>query len=437
MKTQTISRRQLLGSAAAAAALSAATPVPARFGDGRDWFFQKRFGLFVHWGIYAVPAWHEQHMYRMGWSRAQYEPLMRQFNPAGFDPDTWLEAMATAGMEYLCLTAKHIDGFCLWDSKETNFNVMHTPYGKDIVRQVTTACQRRGVPVELYYSVVDGHHRNYPNAGRQHELKAPEAGDQPDRRLYVEFVKRQIRELCTNYGEVHGIWWDANRLDYRDPSFREMIRSLQPKAVINNRGFDDGDYGTPERDWDNSVNTSVWFDKPVEACQSVGYQSWGYRQDEDYYTSRYLIASIHKVMAKGGNYLLNAGPMADGRLPREALDLLAAVGRWYRQVKESLLEVEPGPRLSGAPDVVTTRRGAVTYVHLLTPPPAGSVFLHPMAELPQEAVLLNTGQAIACDVAALPRLFDQKPPRCLRLRGFPAGLSAEAGWVVRLKFRGA
>ena len=221
---------------------------PARFGDGRDWFFQKCLGLFVHWGLYAIPAWHEQHMYRMGWTRKQYAPLAGQFNPRRFDPNRWIDAAEASGMEYLCLTAKHIDGFCLWDTRETKFNVTNTPYRREIVRPVADACHRRGMPLQLYYSVVDGHHPNYPNAGRPHEFKAPQPGDQPDLLRYVEFAKRQIRELCTNYGELHGIWFDANHLKHRDPAFREMIRSLQPKAVINNRGFDDGDYGTPERD---------------------------------------------------------------------------------------------------------------------------------------------------------------------------------------------
>jgi alpha-L-fucosidase len=310
---------------------------------------------------------------------------------------------------------------------------MHTPYGKDIVRTVADACHRRAVPLEFYYSIVDGHHPNYPNAGRAHEFKAPQPGDQPDLPRYMEFVRRQVRELCTNYGEIHGIWWDANRLGYRDPSFRAMIRSLQPKAVINNRGFDDGDYGTPERDFDKSIGAAAWFDKPVEACESVGYQSWGYSKDEDYHQPEYLIRSIHRVLAKGGNYLLNAGPMADGMLPREALELLGQVGSWYRRVKESLAGVEPGPRLSAAPDLITTRRADAVYVHLLAPPATGSVFLHPIENLPEEAILLNTGARLSCDVAALPRLFNQQPPRCLRLRGFPAGISSSAGWVVRLK----
>jgi alpha-L-fucosidase len=212
-----------------------------------------------------------------------------------------------------------------------------------------------------------------------------------------------------------------------------LIRSLQPKAILNNRGFDEGDYGTPERDFDASLNTATVFERPTEACESVGYQSWGYRRDEDYFLPEVLIRSMHKALAKGGNYLLNVGPDADGEFPQEALDLLASVGRWYRTVKESLIGVAPGARLSAAPGLVSTTKGDAVYIHILTPPVTGSVFLHPHQALPREAVLLNTGQRLHCDVTPLPRLFHQQPKQCLRLRGFPSGVANAAGWVVRLE----
>ena len=143
---------------------------------------------------------------------------------------------------------------------------------------------------------------------------------------------------------------------------------------------------------------------------------------------------MHKVMARGGNYLLNAGPTADGDFPRESLDLLAQAGRWYRTVKESLAGAGPGPRLSDAPNVITTQRANIIYVHLLSPPSTSSILLHPLDRMPVEAVLMNTGQSLDCDVAALPRLFGRTPPRSLRLRGLPAETGSAAGWVVRLRY---
>lgn len=430
-----LSRRSFLAALAAAPLLARAQSAgPRRFGDGRDWFFEKRFGLFVHWGIYAVGGWHEQHMFRKRLSRAQYEPFMRRFNPAAFDPEKWLDLAQEAGMGYLTFTTKHIDGFCMWDSQQTDFKVTRTPYGKDVLAQLAEACHKRKFPLCLYYSCADMHHPNYPNAGRSYELREPEAGDQPDLSRYLEYVRAQVRELCTNYGEIHGFWWDANVLKHRDPSFNALIRQLQPNAVINNRGYDDGDFGTPERDWDSSVDKQAQFEKPVEACQAVGYQSWCWREDEDRYSDAHLVRSIQKVLAKGGNYLLNVGPKPDGTIDGESAATLRRIGAWLRLVRESLFEVEPANALTTNRDVVLTRRKSVLYVHLIKEPEATSVFLHPLAELPRRAALLNTGEPVDFDVADLPRLHSQTPDRCLRLKHLPVNARPTAGWVIRLDF---
>src|SRR5882672_3305396 len=214
-----------------------------RFGDGRDWWFQKRFGMFVHWGLYAIHGIHEQEQWRFRVPRAEYVKLATQWNPVKFDPNRWLDLAAEAGMEYICLTTKHHDGFCLWDTRQTTYNTMNTPYGKDVLKMLADACHRRGVPLCLYYSIADWHHPNYPNQGRHHELQ-PQPGDEPDLMRYLEFLKAQVRELCTNYGAIHGFWWDMNVDKHVDPSINAMIRQLQPKAVINNRGVDEGDFGT-------------------------------------------------------------------------------------------------------------------------------------------------------------------------------------------------
>lgn len=407
---------------------------PRRFGDGRDWFFERRFGLFVHWGIYAVGGWHEQHMFRKRLSRAAYAPLMHAFNPERFDPDEWLDLAQEAGMGYLTFTAKHVDGFCMWDTRQTDYKVTRTPYAKDALALLAEACRKRKFPLCLYYSCADMHHPNYPNAGRSYELREPEPGDRPDLTRYLEYVKAQVRELCTNYGEIGGFWWDANVIKHRDPSLNALVRQLQPKAVINNRGYDDGDFGTPERDWDNSVNTKASFDAPVEACQAVGYQSWGWREGEDYYSDAHLIRSIQKVLAKGGNYLLNVGPRPDGTIDPVSTAILRRVGAWLRPVRESLFGVEPAGALTDNRDVVLTRRGNTVYAHLIREPETSSVFLYPMTGRPRCAVLLNTGEPVDVDVTDLPRLANRNPDRCLRLKNLPVNGRPTAGWVVRLDF---
>jgi alpha-L-fucosidase len=337
-------------------------------------------------------------------------------------------------MRYLCFTTKHIDGFCLWDSALTDFKITNTPYGKDTLALLAAACHRRGIPLCLYYSVADNHQPNYPHAGRPYEFAAPQPGDQPDLGRYVEFVKGQVRELCTRYGKIHGFWWDANVLKLQDPGINAMIRGFQPGIVINNRGPDAGDFGTPERDWDDSVNSELHFSKPVEACQSIGLQSWSWRKDEDYYSDPHLLGSIQKVLAKGGNYLLNAGPKADGTFPATATRRLARIGVWFQRVQESLLDVEPANDLLTSHDVLLTRRGKTLYVHLHRQPVTDAVYLHPLVDLPRRAVVLNTGREVRADVADLPSLHAQTPNRGLRLRGLPVNRRSVVGWVIRLEF---
>ena len=403
-----------------------------RFGDQRDWFFERRFGLFLHWGLYSISGWHEQTQYRQRIPRAEYVKLARQWNPVKFDPEAWLDLAERAGMKYVCLTTKHHDGFCLWDTKLTDFNTMHTPYGKDVVRQLANACHRRGMPLCLYYSIVDWNQPNYPNQGRHHELP-PQPGDQPDWNRYMEFLRGQVRELCTNYGEIHGFWWDMNVPKQVDPSINAMIRQLQPKAVINNRGFDQGDFGTPERDYDSAASDALGLTQRTEACQAVGSDSWGFRTAEDYYTDRHLLRSIDKYLARDANYLLNVGPMPDGMIgPRETA-ILERIGAWHNAVKESLEDVVPAPQLSANRDILLTRRANTLYVHLCKEPIAEAVKLKPLAVAPIRATLLNTGKPIPFAVEMTPNdHVEQKA--YLRLRGLPVNELSNTVLVVKLEF---
>jgi alpha-L-fucosidase len=362
-----------------------------RFGDGRDWFFEKRFGMFIHWGLYAIPGWHEQHQWRGRIERDEYVKLAKKWNPEEFDPEKWLDLLEETGMKYICITTKHHDGFCLWDTKQTDFNTMNTPYKKDIIAMLADACHKRNIPLSLYYSIADWHHPNYPNQGRHHELP-PQPNDQPDWNKYMDFLKAQVRELCTNYGEIHGFWWDMNVPEYNDPTINQMIRELQPKAVINNRGFDEGDFGTPERDFHN--DDKVAFNIPTEACQSVGIESWGYRESEDFYTDRHLIRSIDRYLVRDANYLLNVGPKADGTIPDESAAILSRIGKWYHAVKESLENATPTPTLTINRNLMLTRKGKTVYVHVNKELPGNVIKLKPINVAPEKATLLNDGREI-------------------------------------------
>jgi len=405
-----------------------------RFGDGRDWWFQKRFGMFVHWGLYAINAFHEQEQWRRRVPREEYVRLTSRWNPVAFDPDAWLDLLHEAGMSYICLTAKHHDGFCLWDTKLTRFSTMHTPFGRDVVGMLAEACHRRGVPLCLYYSIADWNHPNYPNQGRHHELP-PQPQDQPDLSRYLEFLKGQVRELCSRYGEISGFWWDMNVDRHVDPSINAMIRRLQPSAVINDRGFDPGDFGTPERDFDAPGEEPPAFGRRTEACQSVGVESWGYRRGESYYTDRHLVRSIDKYLARDANYLLNVGPMSDGTIPDEASAILRRIGRWHAAVRSSFDGTVPASDLTSNRSVLLTRTGNTVYVHLHRDPVSDSVKLAPIRRAPRRATLLNTGRPVAWAVDMAPSDHLEQAAY-LRLTGLPANELSNSVMVVELEFDG-
>ena len=408
-------------------------PRPApRFGDGRDWWFSKRFGMFVHWGLYAIHGFHEQEQWRARVPRKQYVELARQWNPVRFDPDAWLDLAAETGMKYLCITTKHHDGFCLWDTRQTSYNTMNTPYGKDVLRLLSDACHRRGVPLCLYYSIADWHHPNYPNQGRHHELP-PQPGDDPSLPKYLDFLRLQVQELCTNYGELGGFWWDMNVDQHIDPSINDMIRKLQPNAVINNRGFDAGDFGTPERDYDKNGEESLTFDKRTEACQSVGTESWGYRADEDYYDDRHLLRSIDKYLARDANYLLNVGPAPDGTIPDRPASILRRIGKWYHAVAESLEGAAPASHLTSNRNVLLTRKDNSLYVHLHKDPVSEAVKLKPLKAAPKRCTLLNTGQAVAFATDMVPSDHVEQQGY-LRLTKLPVNELANTVLVVKMEF---
>ena len=405
-----------------------------RFGDGRDWFFEKRFGIFIHWGIYAIPGWHEQHQYRKGLARSEYEKLMNKFNPIHFNPDEWLDLAEEAGMEYVCFTTKHIDGFCMWNTAQSEYNIMNTPYAKDTLEMLAEACHKRNFPLSLYYSCVDMHHPNYPNAGRRYELAEPAPGDQPDLQKYIEYVKAQVRELCTNYGKIHGFWWDGNIMKHRDPSVNEIIRELQPGIIINPRGYDDGDFRTSEREWDTeNLQDKLQFTRVIEACNSVGTQSWGYRKEEDYYSLRHLLESMDTTFSKGGNYLLNVGPDALGQITEKPSDILRNVGAWYANVKEAFEGCEPASQLSKNRSVYLTQKNSTLYVHLTQFPISEAVILNPIQTLPKRAVLLNTGNPVEACVDFIPSLWESGQ-KFLRIRNLPVDDFSNQVMIVRLDF---
>ena len=412
------------------------------FGDGRDRYFTERLGMFIHWGLYAIPAWHEQILWRSDMKRADYEQLVYRFNPDRFDPDEWLVAAESAGMSFVVITAKHHDGFCLWDTKLTDYSVMQSPYGQDILEAVAEGCARRGIGLGFYYSCPDWHHPNYPNLGRHHEMFGPRPGDQPDLAAYWEFVRGQVRELCTNYGPLRDFFWDVNVADHHDPSLNEMIRKLQPGILINDRGPSPGDYVTPER----HVPETREFNRPTQAVQALGRESWGYRSDEDYYSDRYIIESIDRVLAMGGSYILNVGPKADGSLPDENIRTLSVVGDWHRRVRDAFDNTVPASTVIEDDEIsmhggayhlprdrmLVTRKENFLYVHLPAGVQSTGLILKPLRVKPKQATLLNDGSELHATIETTPWHWQELP--YLRLSGLPVNSMNNTVMVIRLEF---
>ena len=389
-----------------------------------------KFGMFVHWGIYSLTGYHEQVRWRFFTPRAEYRKLMNEFNPVKYDPDEWVRLAKDAGMEYICFTTKHHDGFCMFDTKYTDFNIMNTPYHRDVLKELSEACARGGLALSLYYSNPDWDYKYGYNSHSSHQM--PEKGDVEDIEKLKECQKNQIRELRTNNGKIYTFFWDIPT-NISDPSMNEFIRSLQPDILIDDRGWGDkGDFSTPER----FVPDGHKFERMTEACQSVGEQSWGYCADEDYFTNRYLTASIDKIRAMDGSYLLNVGPMPDGRIPERSAEIVRRVGKWYNSVKEAF---DAEPYLLENRGLVCTKRGSTLYVHIPDGLNARGLTLKPIDVLPKSVTLLNDGRSLKYSITTRPEDKGWSAPdnilrrQTLHIFDIPADEFADETMVLRIE----
>ena len=396
---------------------------------------QNRFGMFIHWGLYAIPAVQEQVLARGDWDHAEYEALASQFNPTEYDPEEWVLLAKEAGMSYICFTTKHHDGFCMWDTKQTDYNIMHTPYGKDVLAMLSDACRKHGMKLSLYYSNPDWHHPNAYNPASSHQWKAKDPASS-DMDAYIAYIKAQVTELLTGYGEIYTFFWDIPS-HIEDRSINALLRRLQPGIIINNRGFDEGDFATPERE----VPEGERFPAMTEACQSVGVHSWGYRAEEDYFSARHLMMSVDKIMAMGGSYLLNVGPTAEGRIPERSQALLRRIGRWYRRIEHTLVNTAPAPRrfrIAGDPPYIAAARDGWIYLHFYEGLNSSAViFLDDDLPIPCEAVLCSSGEALCIRYGTLPSWVDADcvaRKKYLSIREIPVDDSPAEPIVIALRF---
>lgn len=396
-----------IATTAAAGAVRGQAPAPAESPNAaaRRWFEDARFGLFVHWGVYSLLGKGEWVMDRDKIPVAEYRKLPPRFNPSRFDAEEWVKLAKSAGARYITVTTKHHDGFCMFDSKLTDYDVVDaTPHARDPIRALADACRKQRIKLFFYYSLLDWHHPDYFPLGKTGRHAGREEGGDWSR--YVAYYQGQVRELCSNYGEIGGVWfdgwWDAPDAAWDLDGTYKIIHDLQPGALVGNNHhvapFPGEDFQMFEQDLPGE--NSAGFNKagataglPLETCLTMN-RSWGYDAgDRDYKSPEAIVRALVGSAGRGANLLLNVGPKPDGSIPTEAAERLLAVGRWLEANGKAVYATRKGPIPPQPWGVATSRdasggRAPTIYLHVLDPAVKAVV----VPELLAEAVALPLGK---------------------------------------------
>jgi alpha-L-fucosidase len=352
-------------------------PAPSNLA-AREWFRGAKFGLFIHWGVYSVLGEGEWVMNIKKMSVADYEPLAARFNPTKFDAAAWVALAKAAGVRYITITSKHHDGFAMFDSRLTDWDIVdRTPYKRDVLKQLADECHRQGIKLFFYYSQLDWHNPDYfPRGQTGRTAGRPERGDW---QKYLDYMDGQLTELLTNYGHVAGIWfdgmWDKPDADWRLERTYSLIHRLQPQALVgsnhHHRPFPGEDFQMFEKDLPGrntaGFNQTEISTLPLETAETIN-NSWGYNSgDKNFKSTRELVRYLVRAAGNDANFLLNVGPMPDGEIQPEASARLREMGAWLRRNGESVYGTRGGPV---APQSwgVTTSRASRVYVHVLERP---------------------------------------------------------------------
>jgi len=369
------------------------------------WFREAKFGMFIHWGIYSVPAgeWNGKKNYAEWFQlqtkmpNAEYEKFAKDFNPVKFDAQKWSEVAAKAGMKYMVITSRHHDGFSMYDTKQSDYNIVKaTPYGKDPMVDLSKAARAAGLTFCFYYSIADWHHPEIPAAydqGGFHGNPNPQA----DVKKYDQFMRDQVSELLTNYGPIGIIWFDgggAFRIKDRAKVLEadkmvELIHSKQPATLINNRLGAGSDYGTPEQRIPGGKQR-----EDFEVCMTLN-NHWGFNKADNHWKeAKEVIQKLADICSKGGNFLLNVGPTSEGEFPPDAIRILSEVGKWMDLNGDSIYGTTASP-LAYVPTwgVVTTKANHL-YLHVLKWPSDGKLTLK-SSQAFTEAYALSTHAKLA------------------------------------------
>jgi alpha-L-fucosidase len=364
------------------------------------WWREGRFGMFIHWGVYAVPAGvhkgriirgaSEWLMHHAAVPVAEYRNYAREFNPVNYDPEAWVRSAVDAGMSYLVITAKHHDGFALFPSKASGWNIADsTPYGRDLLGPLVEACRRAGLPIGFYYSQA----QDWVNGGRTYADNWDHAQDRNFDDYLDHVAIPQIRELLTSYGPgtPSVLWWDtpAEMTPERAGRINAAVQEHAPSILQNDRlggGFL-GDFDTPEQRIPSNRPARAW-----ETCMTTN-ESWGFNaHDNNWKPPGLLIRQLCEVVSQGGNYLLNIGPKADGTMPEQSLSALREIGRWMRINSVAIRSAGAGPFPHRLPWGFATRNGTTLYL-LIESWPADGLLRVPLLDVPDHACLLAEPQA--------------------------------------------
>lgn len=392
--------------------------IPPESKEQRDsrmaWWREARFGMFIHWGLYAIPAgeWNGKKDYGE-WIRHSariplktYDQFRDQFNPVDFNADEWVRTARDAGMKYIVITSKHHDGFCMFNTKQTGFSIMETPFGRDVMLELSEACRKYGLKFCFYYSIMDWHHPDYL---LRRDWENDRSTDTVDFDRYLSYMKMELKELLTQYGDIGVLWfdgeWESVWNDNYGKEIYTYVRSLQPGIIINNRigagrmdmegmtgeGAFGGDFGTPEQQIPpTGLPGTDW-----ETCMTMN-DHWGYNKaNTEYKPVQEIIRMLTDIASKGGNYLLNVGPTDKGKFPEQAISRFGEIGRWMAVNGESIYGTAASPFLSTPWGRCTMKEGIDTvtlYLHVFDWPADGKLLLDGCLNEPLQAVLLARPQ---------------------------------------------
>ena len=377
--------------------------------QARRQFQDSRYGMFIHWGLSSVLADGEWVMNNRNIKVEDYTRLLRSFNPVDFDAEKWVSTAKNAGMKYIVFITRHHDGFSNWDTKQSDWKITNTPYGKDVLKMLSAECKKQGIKLGLYYSTLDWYRSDYPyETGRTG--KGTGRTKKSDYASYLSFMKNQLTELLTNYGEIMSIWFDghwdqtnpegnadrSSRIDWKYNEIYKLIHSLQPQCLIGNNHHLDPipgeDFQMFERDLPGENKSGLSFQQasslPLETCETIN-GSWGYNiTDRNYKTVTQVIQMAVGAAGRNANLLLNVGPMPNGEIQVEFRDTLAAAGKWFQKNGQTIYSTRGGP-LKPQPWGVTTQSLNNIYIHLMFPYETDNIFL-PVKTKPKSVKIFGT-----------------------------------------------